>query len=136
MGAYLSKDGINIEHHGAGWLSNAQNWADWLVLADTDGWTLTQNRGSIRKDSFYDEVVRIIKEQFKLRSKIQKSPQKKPDDSQTNLFNNVNDTKNKSKPKRMNFSSLTNASKQPSNQRNIQSTQFAEKRTKNPRIKK
>ena len=65
MGVYLSKDGINIEHYGERFLTTGQEWANWLVLVDTKGWSLTQNRGSIKKDSFYDDVIEIVKEKYK-----------------------------------------------------------------------
>ena len=65
MGVYLSKDGINIEHYGERFLTTGQEWANWLVLVDTKGWSLTRNRGSIKKDSFYDDVIEIVKEKYK-----------------------------------------------------------------------
>jgi len=127
MGAYLSKDGINIEHHGAGWLTKSQDWSDWIVLADTDGWALTQNRGSIRKDSFYDAVVKIIKEQFKLRLNPPTESKNLQTGSQTSLFGNSDNTKNKSKPK-LDFGNLPNSSKQKSAKVGEQSVKFAGKK--------
>ena len=79
MGVYLSKDGINIEHYGERFLTTGQEWANWLVLVDTKGWSLTQNRGSIKKNSFYKDVIEIIKERYKEKTSpapVESSPDK------------------------------------------------------------
>jgi hypothetical protein len=132
MGAYLSKDGINIEHHGAGWLTKTQDWSDWIVLADTDGWALTQNRGNIRKDSFYDAVVKIIKEQFKLRFNPPLESKTTQNDSQTSLFGNSDNNKNKSKPK-LDFGNLPISGKEKSEKEGEQSVKFAGKKNQKPK---
>lgn len=130
MGAYLSKDGINIEHHGAGWLTNSQEWSEWIVLADTDGWALTQNRGSIRKDSFYDEVIKIIKAQFKLRLNPPAEQKSAQTDSQTSLFGNSENTKHKEKPK-IDFGNLPISGKSQSTDLGEKSVNFAGKKNQN-----
>jgi len=130
MGAYLSKDGINIEHHGAGWLTNSQEWSQWIVLADTQGWALTQNRGSIRRDSFYDEVIKIVKNQFKIRAKPPKELPSETITSQANLFVN---TKTIPKPegKKIDFSDLATANNKENNKTEINKTNFKGKKAQN-----
>jgi hypothetical protein len=130
MGAYLSKDGINIEHHGAGWLTNSQEWSEWIVLADTNGWALTQNRGSIRKNSFYDEVVKVVKNQFKLRLKPPTDKSKASNNNQTSLFGNNNNTSNKSKPK-LDFGNLPTAGKPKTSKVGEKSEKFGGKKNQN-----
>jgi len=86
MGAYLSKDGINIERYGAEWLTTSQEWSNWIVLADTKGWDLTQNRGAIRIDSFYREVVNLIQNEFqKCSSPTKSNPSLTNETSQSTL---------------------------------------------------
>ena len=135
MGAYLSKDGINIEHHGAGWLTKSQDWSEWIVLADTNGWALTQNRGSIRKDSFYDEVVKIIKKQFRLKLNPPSESKNTLNDSQTSLFGNSDKNKNKSKSKKIDFGNLPISGKQKSDKVGEQSGKFAGKKNQKPKEK-
>ena len=136
MGAYLSKDGINIEHHGAGWLTKSQDWSEWIVLADTNGWALTQNRGSIRKDSFYDEVVKIIKKQFRLKLNPPSESKNTLNDSQTSLFGNSDKNKNKSKSKKIDFGNLPISGKQKSDKVGEQSGKFAGKKKSETKGKK